>query len=200
MLNRNVANRSLAPILALTATLTLASALPAAYRLTVADPDAQSLTNIPLNGFNPFEPWLSTGASLRAAPFFDGSTTAGVAYLAQSVFTPDATSATILTVAPGHGLRFAASDVLRVSRTGELLRVVGVSGDSLTVSRAHFKSAPAALTDGDAITILSRHTSFVCWYFCEQPQDAPRATVWELDRRSASAATMNVAKRSRESA
>jgi hypothetical protein len=193
MLNRLASSRLLPPILALAATLMLASTLPAAYRLTVADPGAQSLTSIPLNGFNPFEPWLSTGASLRAAPFFDGSTTAGVAHLAQSTFVPDPTSATILTVAPGHGHRFAASDVLRVSRTGELLRVMSVSGDSLTVSRAHFGSAPSALIDGDAITILSRHTSFVCWYLCEQPQDAPRATIWELDRRSASAATMNVA-------
>ncbi|MFZ4573851.1 MAG: hypothetical protein ACOYN0_05600 [Phycisphaerales bacterium] len=162
---------------------------PAAYRLTDADPDVQSLTNIPLTGFNSFDPWLSTGTALRAAPFFDGNASAGIAHVGQPVFVPDPMTATQLTVGAGEGARFAPGDLVRVSRTGELLKVNSVIGDELNVTRGQFGSSAAALVDGDALTIATRCTSFVCWYFCEQPEDAPRSTVWELDRRSVPAAT-----------
>jgi len=60
--------------------------------------------------------------------------------------------ATSLTV--DNGAYFRAEMTVRVQRTGEILRVTGVSSNTLTVSRSWGGTAAAALLDNDQLTIL----------------------------------------------
>jgi hypothetical protein len=54
-------------------------------------------------------------------------------------------------------------------------------------------TVPVAVQNGDLLTIPSRNTSLVCWYFCEHPTIGVRGTVWELDQRSAGQETFALA-------
>jgi hypothetical protein len=72
--------------------------------------------------------------------------------LNQTVFTPDALTATALTVANGE--RFRAGDQVRPGESGEVMLVTAVVGDTLTVVRGYGGTTPLALSDGLALTIL----------------------------------------------
>lgn len=52
------------------------------------------------------------------------------------------------------GTKFAAQDIVKVTRTGELLRVTNVSTNTLTVVRSVGPTAAAALVDDDELFIL----------------------------------------------
>jgi len=61
-------------------------------------------------------------------------------------------SSTSLTV--DNGAYFRAEMTVKVQRTGEVMRVTGVSSNTLTVSRSWGGTAAAALVDNDSLTIL----------------------------------------------
>jgi hypothetical protein len=180
---------SLSRIAVVLSAISLTTPVPAAYRLTNADPSVQSITDIPLAGFNGSAPAASVGTARLAAVSCDGVTTGSAYALRQSIFLPDPTTSTFLTFAPGDGQRFRVGDLLRVGRTAELMRVLSIAGDTLEVLRGQLGSASAPLADGEVFTITNRNTSFVCWYFCQQPEVDGAATIWECGRRSLGIAT-----------
>lgn len=66
--------------------------------------------------------------------------------------TPPAAADTTVTV--DNGEKFAAQDIVKVTRTGEILRVTNVSGDDLTVVRSVGPTAAADFVDDDELFIL----------------------------------------------
>jgi hypothetical protein len=63
--------------------------------------------------------------------------------------------ATTFTVAVGEGAFFRSGDIVRVSRTGEALRIVTMSGDTVSVCiRGIGSTAAAAITAGDQLVIV----------------------------------------------
>lgn len=60
-------------------------------------------------------------------------------------------SATSVSVATGTGSYFSANDLFRVPSTGEMMRVVSVSGDTLTVERGIGTVAAASFANGAEI-------------------------------------------------
>jgi len=70
----------------------------------------------------------------------------------QTVFTPDPTNTTAVTVA--NGTRFQAGDQVRPDTTTEIMLVTGVSGNNLTVIRGYGGTTKIALTNGRKLYIL----------------------------------------------
>jgi hypothetical protein len=70
----------------------------------------------------------------------------------QSSFTPNATSATSVTV--DHGSRFQVGDLVRPGETPEVMLVTAVSTNTLTVTRQYGGSPSSALADNLKLTIL----------------------------------------------
>lgn len=61
---------------------------------------------------------------------------------------------TTIEVAAGTGALFAAKDIVKIPRTGEIMFVTAVAGDALTVIRGYGETAAAAINDGDYILNL----------------------------------------------
>jgi len=72
--------------------------------------------------------------------------------IAQASFTPDPVTATAITVANGD--RFRPGDQVRPAESEEVLLVVAVAGDTLTVERGYGGTAADALFDGQGLTIV----------------------------------------------
>lgn len=72
--------------------------------------------------------------------------------IAQTVFSPDPMTATEIDVANGD--RFRAGDQVRPDGSEEMLLVVGVAGDTLTVERAYGGTPPDGLADGQGLLIV----------------------------------------------
>lgn len=58
------------------------------------------------------------------------------------------------TVTVDDGTKFAAQDIVKVTRTGEVVRVTNVSGNDLTIVRSVGATAAAALNDNDELYII----------------------------------------------
>ncbi|MFZ4572826.1 MAG: hypothetical protein ACOYN0_00430, partial [Phycisphaerales bacterium] len=166
-----------------------------AYRITSPDPSVQTITDIPLAGYASSNPAASTGTARRAALAFDGGQSGSGFQIVQDHFSPDSTNATTLRVGPGQGAGFRSGDLVRIARSGEVFSVAAVFGDALLVARGRAGTSPAPIFNGDSLTIPSRNTSLVCWYYCEQEAVGELATVWELGQRSAGAETFALAVR-----
>lgn len=67
--------------------------------------------------------------------------------------TPETTPGTSITLASGHGGRVRVNDILYVARTAERLRVTGVSGDTITITRnwGGVLGGAVALANGDIL-------------------------------------------------
>ena len=163
-----------------------------AYRITSTDPLVQTITDIPLAGYVVANPAVSTGTAQRAAIGFDAGVSGSGFVLAQEQFSPDPVTTTTLRVAPGQGTGFRTGDMVRIARTGEIVSVAAVFGDALLVARGRMGTAPAAVQNGDLLTIPARNTSLVCWYFCEHPTTGVPGTVWELDQRAVGLETFSL--------
>jgi hypothetical protein len=72
--------------------------------------------------------------------------------IAQASFTPDPVTATAITVANGE--RFRPGDQVRPAESEEVLLVVAVAGDTLTVERGYGGTVADALFDGQGLTIV----------------------------------------------
>ena len=62
---------------------------------------------------------------------------------------------TSIAVTTGTGTHFRSGDLIKVPRTGEVMLVVSVSGDTLTVTRGYGSTAAANLTSGDALLLMA---------------------------------------------
>jgi len=65
-----------------------------------------------------------------------------------------AAGATSLVVDTGEGALFAVNDLAKVTRTGEIMLVTGISTDTLTVIRGYGTTAAAAIVDDDKILVI----------------------------------------------
>jgi len=111
-------------------------------KIFLLDPSASPLTLLTNKAkreevFNPEFKWLEQALIPTIDRINGGNLTAG---------------ATSLTV--DNGAYFRANMTVRVQRTGEVMRVTGVSSNTLTVSRSWGGTAAAALLDNDQLTIL----------------------------------------------
>jgi hypothetical protein len=73
----------------------------------------------------------------------------------QTRFDTTTTTGTGTTVAVGTGSNFAANDLVKVTRTGEVMKVSSVASNNLTVARGIGGSA-IALVNGDELLIIGR--------------------------------------------
>jgi hypothetical protein len=71
----------------------------------------------------------------------------------QTTFTPDAATATSVTVA--NGSRFRSGDMVRVGNSREVIFINSVSGNTLTVVRRYGNSPATNLLNGQRLTILA---------------------------------------------
>jgi hypothetical protein len=153
-----------------------------AYRLISANPLVQTITDIPLQGYNLADPGSSNRTARRAAVFSDGESIRSSFTLPAQSFAPDASTDDTL-IFPVEGVTSINSyDLVRVRRTGEILRVIVAIDDVVTVVRGWAGTTPQALHIDDHVDIISLNTSFLAWYYCEK-ESLGRSTIWELSAR-----------------
>lgn len=76
--------------------------------------------------------------------------------ISHTTFAPNATDATAITVA--NGSRFRAGDAVRPNGAREVLMVLDVIGNVLTVSRRYGGSPGSVLSNGQRLTIIGNAT------------------------------------------
>ena len=153
-----------------------------AYRLTSADPLVQTITDIPLQGYNLADPASSNRTARRAAVFTDGESVRSSFTINPQVFSPDSTSDDTLVLSSEAINSLTPYDLIRVRRTGEIMRVIVAIEDVVTVVRGWAGTTPQSLQAFDHVDIISLNTSFVCWYYCEK-ESLGASTIWELSAR-----------------